>query len=76
MFEKVLIVRHKRHGRTRIGVNESDKKPGEQQSGTIKELHQDGHLKNNRLVPGKPYYSWLSSIRQDHKVIKEWVVIS
>lgn len=75
MFEKVLIVRHKRHGRTRIGVNESDKKPGEQQSGTIKELHQDGHLKNNRLVSGKPY-SWLSSIRQSCRAVKKSGVIS
>lgn len=61
MFEKVFVVRL-RLRRIRIGVK-SDKEPGEQQSGTIKELHQDGHLKNNCLVSGKPY-SWLSSIRQ------------
>lgn len=74
MFGEVFVVRLSLR-RIHIGVK-SDREPEKQQSGKIKELHQDGHLKNNRLVSGKPY-SWLSSIRQDrHNVIKEWVVIS
>ena len=72
MFEKVLIVRHKRHGRTRIGVNESDKKPGEQQSGKTKMLSEFQFEVGLRCALGHR----LSSIRQNCRAVKKSGVIS
>lgn len=73
MFGEVFAVRLSLR-RIHIGVK-SDREPEKQQSGKTKELHQDGHLKNNRLVSGKPY-SWLSSIRQNCRAVKKSGVIS
>lgn len=73
MFGEIFVVRLSLR-RIHIGVK-SDREPEKQQSGKIKELHQDGHLKNNRLVSGKPY-SWLSSIRQNCRAVKKSGVIS
>lgn len=75
MTERVFVHLQIEHDRcTHINVI-SWSKTGEQQSGKTKELHQDGHLKNNRLVSGKPY-SWLSSIRQNCRAVKKSGVIS